>query len=335
MRPRRLLAATAVIALVPAAAQASRGGDDRAGHRGDDRAGKHQGDGHHGKHRGGKALPSTVPLPAGFQPEGIEAVGSRFFAGSRATGQIVTGSVKGGPTKELVPAQADAPSALGLRLDGRGRLFVSGGKTGTVSVYAAKGGRLLYRSPAVSGDAFINDVVVLKDKAVFTDSATQRLIVLPLGKRGAIGQASTVPITGSLAYDADPATNEANGIVASRDRRSVIVVNSRTGALHRVDPTTGASTEIAVTGGPLTNGDGLLRTGNTLLAVQNRLNRIAVLKLSKDESKATVRRTITDPQFDVPTTLAVARGALFTVNARFTTTPAADTAYDVVRVDGK
>ncbi|MDO9410461.1 hypothetical protein [Patulibacter sp.] len=317
---RRVLAVATVaaVALVPTAAHAGKGkGDD---HRG-------------GKGRG--ALPSTIALPAGFQPEGIEARGSSFYAGSRATGQIVVGSVRGGTPRELVPAQADAPSALGLRVDRRDRLFVAGGRTGTVSVYRARTGKLLYRSPAVSGPAFVNDVAILRDRAVFTDSAQQRLVVVPIGRRGALGEARTVPITGSLAYDADPATNEANGIVASRDGRRVIVVNSRTGELHRVDPRTGVSTLIPVTGGPLTNGDGLLRSGNTLLAVQNRLNRVAVLRLGRGDASATVRRTITDSQFDVPTTLAVAKGRLFTVNARFNTPPAADTAYDVVRIDGK
>lgn len=314
-------AAVSLLALSPVVADAHKGGKGDRGH-----------DKGHGKH---KVLPSTIALPPGFQPEGIEAKGRNFFAGSRATGQIVVGDVKTGTVRELVGAQADAPAALGLRLDHKGRLFVSGGRTGTVSVYEARTGKLLNRQKPASDPAFINDVVILRDKAVFTDSAQQRLIVLPLGKRGAIGEAKTVPITGSLAYDADPTTNEANGIVASRNGKAVIVVNSRTGELHKVDPNTGASTKIEVEGGPLTNGDGLLRHGNQLLAVQNRLNKIAVLKLGKGDTTAKVKRTITDPDFDVPTTLAKAKGGLYTVNARFTTTPAPDTAYAVVRVDGK
>ena len=44
-----------------------------------------------------------------------------------------------------------------------------------------------------------------------------------------------------------------------------------------------------------------------------------------------MRATLTDPDFDVPTTLAIAKGALFTVNARFTTPPTPETAYAVVR----
>jgi hypothetical protein len=327
MSSRRVLttaaaaAAASVVALAPAVAGAH--GD---GHR-DDR-----GPAGHPAH---VRLPETIALPPGFQPEGIEARGRWFYAGSRATGQIVRGNVKTGTVRELVAAQPDAPSALGLRLDHRGRLFVSGGSTGTVSVYDARTGALLYRQQPAAAPAFINDVAILRDMAVFTDSAQGRLVVVPIGEDGALGDARTVPITGSLVYDDDPATLEANGIVRARDGRSVIVVSSRTGELHKIDPATGVSTAIPVTGGPLTAGDGLLRRGRVLLAVQNRLNQIAVLTLAKGDAAATVRNTLSDPDFDVPTTLAIAKGALFTVNARFTTPPTPDTAYAVVRVDGK
>jgi sugar lactone lactonase YvrE len=312
-------AAASVVALAPTVAGAH--GD---GHR-DGRAG----------HPAHLRLPETIALPPGFQPEGIEARGRWFYAGSRATGQIVRGNVTTGTVRELVAAQPDAPAALGLRLDRRGRLFVSGGGTGTVSVYDARSGAMLYRQTPAAAPSFINDVAILRDKAVFTDSAQARLVVVPIGKDGALGDATTVPITGSLVYDGDPATLEANGIVRARDGRSVIVVSSRTGELHKIDPATGVSTAIPVTGGPLTNGDGLLRRGRVLLAVQNRLNRIAVMTLSKGDTAATVRTTLTDPDFDVPTTLAIAKRALVTVNARFSSPPTPDTAYDVVRVDGK
>ena len=43
-------------------------------------------------------------------------------------------------------------------------------------------------------------------------------------------------------------------------------------------------------------------------------------------------RTITDPAFDVPTTVDDFGKSLYVVNARFTTTPTPDTEYNVVRV---
>ena len=45
--------------------------------------------------------------------------------------------------------------------------------------------------------------------------------------------------------------------------------------------------------------------------------------------------TITDPNFDVPTTVGVFGSSLYAVNARFTTPPTPDTTYTVVRVSRK
>lgn len=151
-------------------------------------------------------------------------------------------------------------------------------------------------------------------------------------KRGAY-VATTVKITGALQYDADPSTFEANGIVALPGGRRVLIVQSRTGKLFRVDTVTGASVEVPLTGGTLINGDGLLLKGNTLYAVQNQLNQIAVVKLDEHARSGAIQRTITSPLFRVPTTVARLGGALFAVNARFDTAPTPTTDYDVVRVN--
>ena len=81
------------------------------------------------------------------------------------------------------------------------------------------------------------------------------------------------------------------------------------------------------------NGDGLLLDGRTLYVVQNRDNRIAVVKLDHRFRDGRIIRYLTDDDFDVPTTLAEGRpgGYLWAVNARFTTPPTPDTTYDVVR----
>ena len=66
--------------------------------------------------------------------------------------------------------------------------------------------------------------------------------------------------------------------------------------------------------------------------VQNQLNRIAVIHLKRGLRRGEVKRYLTDPDFDVPTTVAWARGFLWAVNARFSTPPTPDTTYQVVRV---
>lgn len=111
-----------------------------------------------------------------------------------------------------------------------------------------------------------------------------------------------------------------------------MTVQTATGKLFTIDPGTGVSSDIDLGGATIENGDGLLARGRTLLVVQNTLNRIAVVRLSRDLRSGRVVRTITDPDLDVPTTIAFVRGALWAVNARFGTTPTAETPYDIVRV---
>jgi hypothetical protein len=81
------------------------------------------------------------------------------------------------------------------------------------------------------------------------------------------------------------------------------------------------------------NGDGLLLLGHTLYVVQNFLNQIAVVQLNSDWTSGTIVDTLTDSDFDIPTTVTSAAGALYAVNARFSTPPTPDTPYWITRVE--
>jgi hypothetical protein len=81
------------------------------------------------------------------------------------------------------------------------------------------------------------------------------------------------------------------------------------------------------------NGDGLLLVDDrTLYVVQNRLNRIAVVKLSRDLERGRIVRTLTDPDLDVPTTVARFGDSLYLPNARFGTPMPDQATYQVVQV---
>ena len=73
-------------------------------------------------------------------------------------------------------------------------------------------------------------------------------------------------------------------------------------------------------------------TRTTLYVVQNQLNRIAVVRLSHNLTTGKVLKFLTDPDLDVPTTLARHGKRLYAVNARFSTPPSPTTTYNVVLV---
>ena len=146
----------------------------------------------------------------------------------------------------------------------------------------------------------------------------------------ATGQVSTLPLTGDWQQTAG---FNANGIAQTPDHRALLVVQSSTGFLFRVDPATGRATRVDLGGTLLTDGDGLLLAGRTLYAVQNQLNQVAVLRLARCGTRGTLTRTLTSPQFDVPTTVARFGRSLYLPNARFTTPPTPTTEYWVTRLD--
>ncbi|MEV4541984.1 SMP-30/gluconolactonase/LRE family protein [Micromonospora echinaurantiaca] len=275
--------------------------------------------------------PAVIALPDGFQPEGIATAGRYAYFGSRATGAIYRADLVDGDGALLSPPTG-TPS-LGLKVDRRGRLFVAGGTAGDARVVDTRTGEVLARYQFATAPTFVNDVVLTERAAYFTDSNRPVLYRLPLGRHGALPPAdgfTTIPLTG--AYQQVGTGVNLNGIARTPDRTALIVVQSNTGLLFRVDPATGVTTTVDVPGHTFTNGDGLLLAGRTLYVVQNRLNQIAVVRLDRSGTAGTLTGTITDPNFDVPTTVASALGRLYLPNARFTTTPTPTTPYSAVAV---
>src|SRR2546423_4919406 len=261
-------------------------------------------------------FPTTIALPVGAPPEGIAIDGHFVYVSNRVTGAIFRADLRTGQGAVINPGPG-TPS-LGLKVDRRGRLFVAGGTGGNARVLDARTGALLASYTFATGPSFVNDEVVTDNAVWFTDSTNPVLYKLPLGRHGALPPPSgvvRVPLTGDLVFTTG--TN-ANGIVTTPDGRGLIVVQSNTGKLFRVDPRTGVTRVVDLGTESVPNGDGLLRVGRTLYVVQNRLNAVAVLRLNRAGTAATVRTRLTDPRFDVPSTVARFDGRLYLPNARFT-----------------
>ncbi len=278
--------------------------------------------------------PDQISLPNAFQPEGIAARGEFIYIGSIPTGAVYRADITTGTGSVLVPPLAGRAS-IGLKVDGRGRIFVAGGGTGKAFIYdASTGGDLasytLTPANTVEIPTFINDVVLTADAAWFTDSRKPVLYRVPLPADGSLAGQETVttrPLSGDLLLVAGG--SNLNGIAASG--QTLIAVQSDPGLLFTVDPTSGVTKKIDLGAETVFRGDGILLEGQTLFVVQNRLHQVAVVDLSPNFATGRVRTLITNPAFDVPTTLTAAGTSLYAVNARFGVTVAPDTAYSVIR----
>ena len=280
---------------------------------------------------GGRVL-DLISLPDGFSPEGI-TIDPRGVAylGSLADGDIYAADLRTGEGE--VVSQGPGSPSVGLKIDRHGRLFVSGGPSGTARVIDAASGDVLATYVLTTNPSFINDVVLTRAGAWFTDSAQAQLYFLPVGPSGElpdVSQVQTVPLTGDWVQQ--PGFN-ANGIAETPDHQALLVIQSATATLFRVDPATGEATAVDLGGAALPNGDGLLVIGRTLYVVQNFSNTVAVVRLDADGTSGTVVDELTSPAFDVPTTIAAYGSGLFLPNARFSTPPTPGTEYDVVRID--
>jgi sugar lactone lactonase YvrE len=277
----------------------------------------------------GEAFPRVIHLPNGWAPEGIATgKGTSFYVTSVIGGAIYAGDLHTGTGAVLVPPQ-DGHDSLGLKVDHRNRLFVAG-ITGQAYVYDARTGKSLATFQlAPFGEALVNDVIITKHAAYFTDSFNARLFVIPIARGGALGAPYQLPLSGDFVNDPDGFN--ANGIEATPDGRQLIINQTSARKLFRVDPRSGVAREIHIAGDP-GGGDGLLLRGNLLYNATGFDNEVRVIQLSPDLKHGRLIETITDPSFDVPTTLAGLGRRVYVVNARFSTEPGPDVTYDIIQL---
>ena len=280
--------------------------------------------------------PDLIPLPVGFGPEGI-AVGNghTFYVGSLTPptlGQILVGDLRDGSFSQLV-APTGRP-ALGLKHDARSNLlFVANGPSGRGTVHDAATGNQVafwqFQAPATSN---INDVVLTRDGAYFTDSLLPFLYRVPLGPGGKPGAlADQIPLPANFGVPGSCTVGpplRGNGIAAAPNGQHLIIMHMSEGRLYRMDTTTYTAVPIALAGGDSLGGgdvctaDGMLLDGNTLYVVQNFLNRVAVIELTPDHFDGIITRYLTEPfasnpTTKVPTTIAEFGNSLYAVTAGF------------------
>ncbi len=313
--PRTLRAAAVAAALLLVAPTAAVAHDD-------DRAGRDR----------DRHLPTSYVLdPAGVAspeifPEGVAARGDTFYVGSTTDGTVYRGDVdEPVATPFLLPGQDGRTSAVGMKVDGR-TLFVAGGATGRVFAYDTRTGELTGSWTVAdptdpANPTFLNDLVVTRRGDVYvTDSRRPVLYRIDRDERRTDGVAD---LSVFLSFEGTPVVYgpgfNVGGIAASPDGRTLVLAQSNTRALFRVDLRARAVTAIDLGGEPVA-GDGLVLMGRDMLYAVERqgdVGYVVTIDLDRDLGSGTVLGRTTDAAFDDPTTAARVGRSLLVVNSQF------------------
>ena len=249
-------------------------------------------------------------------PEGIafdQRTGD-FYVTSTQDGSIQRGNVNTSAATPFIAGSGAQFASIGLELDA-GRLAVAGGTTGEVRVYDASDGSPI-RTFTTGTGGFLNDAAATANGDLFVTDSTRPILwrvpaeeIVPGAPLAAEAwlDLTTTPIVYQAGFNL-------NGIVATPDDRYLIVSQTNTGELFRIDLATKAVIQIDL-GGESVAGDGLALRGQTLFAVADGL--IVKVRLSDKFTSGDVLSRTGDASFSSPTTLATARGRLLVVNSQF------------------
>lgn len=271
--------------------------------------------------------PTRYALPGDrVFPEGIAVQRSTgdFFVGSTADGAILRGNVREERAEPFLPGGVDGrTSVTGMKVDGRGRLWVAGRFTGLAFVYDVRTKRLIKRlqAPPVEPSfsprgepSIINDVTVTDGAAYFTDSF--RPVVYRVSTEGdEVGDMEAwLDLRGTAATYARGFN--LNGVAASRDGRHLVTVHTDRGELFRIDTRTREVRRIDLGGVTIRTADGLLLDGRALLIVREEPGEVVPVRLSSDLLRGEVGAAFGRSQLGFPTTLAEHDGRLLVVNSQ-------------------
>jgi len=297
---RTLIAVLAVLALAVGAtvASAHKGHDDKGG---------------------AKARTFTLkPDPAG-NPEGVafDKRSKAFFVGVTADGAIYRGTLGSDTVAPYIPG-ATGKSAVGLKVK-RGKLYVAGGATGSITVYDIATKAQVAKFETGSG-GFLNDLQVTRNGDVYVTDSMRQTLWHVTGEQVAAGSGTPQ----GLDVSAIPYTTgefNLNGIVA-KSARKLVVVNSADGKLYRIKlGHDGDSIDSIdqITGATVPGGDGMLLDGGRLVVVQGDPAQLSFLKLRKSARRAKLERTQTSDKLRGPSTVDRAKKLYLVVNADFAT----------------
>lgn len=304
---------------------------------------------------GEKPFNKIVPALDGAPPEGFTiGKGTTAYNGS-IDGSIYKVNLRNGRGEILVPAEPDFNfenecHKLGMRVDPRSNyLFVAGCINGDAYVFDADSGEEMMKYQlAPQYESTINDIAITQDAVYFTDFAQPFIYRLPLSKNGRIpgdeDAASAIPLTGDFEVGDNDFGAFANGIAATPDGKTLIVGNSGTSKIFRVDPSTGHADEIIVdpplVGFPAGFQDAIVLYDGVLFVLTPDasptyppVDRVQVVVLDEDMLTGNLVGTIIDSDMDGVASGAMHGDSLYVNSARYWDYPGPPTEYWITKLN--
>ena len=266
-------------------------------------------------------LPAEVTFPEGIA---YDPAGGSIYTASALTGALTRVNVKTKAAEIVAPAGVlvpggmaqTFPAVLGMKLDGRNRLWIAGGRSGRFLIVDAKTGKVLKQLDVPDpSKSLVNDVALIGTTGYFTDTRVPTLWRIE-ATGDEIGRVEPwLDFTGTPLQYYEGAN--LNGITATPDGQSLIVVQMGKGLLYRIDVKTKTVSPIDTAGADLTGADGLVLDGRTLYVVRQTAVEIATVQLSSDLTKGTVTARLKDPLLAWPATAVTIGDRLLVVNTQF------------------
>lgn len=257
----------------------------------------------------------------GVYPEGITEGpdGKTFYVSGSAEGAVYRGHIDRPELEVWSPAGADGRGgALGMTVDGAGRLIVCGGHSGVLFAHDTATGSLVARHQVTTKRTLLNDVCVNGGHAYATDSLRPAVWRFALDTE--IGAAEPwIDLTGHGIEPGEAAY--LNGLVSTQDGTALLIAAQGTGQLWHVDIATREAVPVDLGGGKV-SGDGMVFAGDLLYVCDYKEDGgepvfgLTALRLTDGHRKAEVVGHHALDADDTPTTLAYLGGRLLVVNSQ-------------------
>ena len=268
---------------------------------------------------GGKAkerLFTLTPDPAG-NPEGIEfdKRARAFYVSITADGAIYRGTLGSDKVEPFIQGGA-GKAAIGLEKH-RGKLYVAGGPTGSITVYDQTKQAVATFQTGTGG--FLNDLVVTRRGDVYVTDSLRPTLWHVTAEQVAAGGGTPQALDVSAGIPFQTGFN-LNGIVAKGSHR-LIVVQTNARKLFRIDLNRDGDAIEAIDEieGVNLGGDGMILDRGRLVVVTGTPAQLNFVKLRAGASRAELQATQTSPLLKGPSTVARAKGLYLVVNADFAT----------------